>query len=159
VCGFAEQVFVKDSRGIQMIAKLVEHPGAPLHVFELASIEHAVDGGDAGPVLDAPARAAYRQRAAELSMALQQAEAAGDLARRDVVHAEIEALTEELARAFGLGGRERRVGVASERARTNAQRRIAHGIGQIRAASPRIAEHLVATLHTGTYCLYQPVVS
>jgi hypothetical protein len=36
------------------------------------------------------------------------------------------------------------------------QRRIAHAIDQVRAASPRLGEHLVASIRTGTYCVYEP---
>jgi hypothetical protein len=78
----------------------------------------------------------------------------GDLGRLERAGAEIEALGAELERAFGVGGRERRVGAATERARTNVQRRIAHAMGQVRAASRRIGEHLTASIRTGTYCLY-----
>jgi hypothetical protein len=35
------------------------------------------------------------------------------------------------------------------------QRRIAHAIGQIRDASPRLGEHLAASIRTGTYCVYE----
>ena len=66
----------------------------------------------------------------------------------------MEALSAELERAFGLGGRERRPLAASERARTNVQRRVAHALEQVRAVSPRIGEHLAASIRTGTYCLY-----
>ena len=85
-----------------------------------------------------------------------EAEAAGNTRRAEKANAEIEALTAELERAFGLGGRERKVGAASERARTNAQRRITHALEQVRAASPRIAEHFAAAVKTGTYCSYMP---
>jgi len=68
----------------------------------------------------------------------------------------MEALGAELERAFGLGGRERKIGAASERARSNAQRRIAHALEGVRAASPRLGEHLAACIRTGTYCVYAP---
>lgn len=157
ISGFGESVHVKDSRGLQMIARLMAEPGSPLHVLELSGGAAEVDGGDAGPVLDSKARAAYRQRLSELLAARDEAEAAGDIGRARRSQHEIEALTAELERAFGLGGRERRVGAASERARSNVQRRISHGLEQIRAASVRLGEHLAATLKTGTYCVYAPL--
>ncbi len=157
LCGFGEQVFVKDSRGIQMIAMLVAHSGTPLHALELAGVEQPIDGGDAGPALDTQARDEYRKRASNLRAELERAEAMGDLGQAERARAEIEALTQELERAFGLGGRNRRVGAISERARSNAQRRIAHSLSHIRSVSPRIAEHLAATIRTGTYCVYEPI--
>lgn len=155
VSGFGEVVHVKDSRGLQMLARLVQEPGSLVHVLDLVGAEHT-DGGDAGPALDARARAQYRARAAELMAERDEAEAAADRGRLDRANHELELLTAELERAFGLGGRERRVGSASERARSNAQRRIAHALEQVRAASARLGEHLVASVRTGTYCAYQP---
>jgi hypothetical protein len=153
VSGFGEQVHVKDSRGIAMLARLVGEPHRELHALELAGGE---DTGDAGPALDARARAQYRAKLADLVAERDEAEAWGDMGRATRAAEQIEALTAEIERAFGLGGRERKVGAASERARTNVQRRISHALDQIRAASPRLGEHLAATVRTGTYCSYAP---
>ncbi len=92
----------------------------------------------------------------ELTAIRNEAEAWGDPGRAERAAEELEALTAELARAVGLGGRTRRVGVASERARSNVQRRLNHALQQIRAGSRRIGEHLAASIKTGTYCRYQP---
>jgi hypothetical protein len=154
VRGFGEQVHVKDSRGMQMIARLVAEPGAPLHALDLGGAAGPSDGGDAGPALDARARAEYRARFAELVAERDEAEGLGDLGRVERAAAELEAIGAELERAFGIGGRERRVGAATERARTNVQRRIAHALEQVRSASRRIGEHLTASIRTGTYCSY-----
>ncbi|MDQ3301583.1 MAG: hypothetical protein M3619_33810, partial [Myxococcota bacterium] len=156
VRGFGEQVHVKGSRGIEMLARLVAEPGREHHVLELASTTEAVDGGDAGEVIDPTAREAYRERLRELTAIRDEAEAWGDPGRAERAAEELEALTAELARAVGLGGRTRRVGVASERARSNVQRRLNHALQQIRAGSRRIGEHLAASIKTGTYCRYQP---
>src|SRR5262249_60182564 len=63
---------LKDAKGVQYIARLLRHPGAEVHCADLAAggeTEPAHGGaagaiaaglGDAGEVLDAPARAAYR---------------------------------------------------------------------------------------------------
>jgi hypothetical protein len=155
VHGFGEHTHLKDSRGIQILAQLLASPRREIHVLELTG-SGAVDGGDAGEVLDATARAQYRERLRELVGERDEAEAWGDTGRLERASAEIEALTGELERAVGLGGRERRVGSASERARSNVQRRVNHALQQIRAACPRLGEHLAATIHTGTYCRYEP---
>jgi len=141
-----------------MIARLVAEPGRELHVLELAGAVGEVDGGDAGPALDARARDEYRVRLQELAAERDEAESFGDRGRVERASAEIEALRAELERAFGLGGRERKQGAASERARSNVQRRITHALAQVAAASPRVGEHLVATIRTGTYCTYSPGV-
>ena len=156
VRGFGETVHVKSSRGLEMLAKLVAVPHQPLHALELAGARDPVDGGDAGPQLDAQAKAEYRARLRELVGDRDAAEAANDAGRLARIQHELEALTSELERAVGLGGRDRKAGAASERARSNVQRRIAHAIDQICAGSARLGEHLAATIETGTYCCYRP---
>jgi hypothetical protein len=153
VTGFGEEIHVRDSRGMQMLATLVEAAGRELHVLDLAG---GGDTGDAGEVLDATARAQYRERIAELTAEREQAEAWGDAGRAERAQAELEALTAELSRAVGLGGRDRRAASGTERARSNVQRRILHAIQQIRGASQRLGEHFAATVQTGTYCSYAP---
>ncbi len=156
VRGFAEELHVKDSRGIQMLARLVAEPHRELHALDLGGGGDGADGGDAGELLDATARSAYRDRLRELGAERDEAETWGDAGRVERATLEIETLTEELERAVGLGGRARKTGSASERARSNVQRRVNHALQQIRAASPRIGEHLTASIRTGTYCCYEP---
>jgi hypothetical protein len=153
--GFDDEVHVRDSRGMQMLARLVANPGHEAHVLDLMGASQT-DGGDAGELLDATARARYRERLAELVAERDRAEEWGDTGRAERANDEIEALTVELERAVGLGGRERRAGVAAERARSNVQRRLQHAIQQIRAASRRLGEHFAATVKTGTLCVYSP---
>lgn len=156
VSGWGESVYVKDSRGMQMIARLVAEPATPLHALDLAGASAPIDGGDAGPALDDRARREYRTRLRELVAERDEAESFDDAGRTARANIEIDALSAELERAYGLGGRERRIGAASERARTNVQRRIAHALEQIRAGSPNLGAYLVASLRTGTYCVYEP---
>jgi hypothetical protein len=157
VRGFGEQVHVRDSRGLLWLARLMEEPGRELHVLDLAGATGRAVGSDAGPALDEQARTAYRARIRALRSEREEAEMANDLARVERAGREIEALTAEIERAFGLGGRERRVGAASERARSNVQRRISHALAQIQAASPRLGEHFGASVKTGTFCSYTPL--
>jgi hypothetical protein len=154
--GFGEEALVKDSRGLQMLARLLAEPGRELHVLDLGGGAAPIDGGDAGAALDPTARDRYRARLRELADERDTAEALGDRGRLERLAGETEALTGELERAFGLGGRERRIGAASERARSNVQRRLAHALERVRAASPRLGAHLTAALRTGTYCVYDP---
>jgi hypothetical protein len=156
VSGFGEQIHVRDSRGLQMLARLLAEPGRALHALDLAGASDGVDAGDAGELLDRAARAQYRVRLSELVAERDDAESAGDRGRLEKANYELELLTAELERAVGLGGRERRTGSATERARSNVQRRLNHGVQQIRAASRRLGEHLAASIRTGTYCVYRP---
>ena len=75
------------------------------------------DLGDAGALLDATAKAAYRARLTELRAELEEAEGRNDPARAATARQEREFLVQELARAVGLGGRDRRAAAHAERAR------------------------------------------
>lgn len=147
---------VRDSRGMQMLARLIGEPGCEVHAIDLDGDGGTADGGDAGEMLDPKAKAAYRKRLAELTQDLEEAEAWRDAERAERVRLEIDALARELSRAVGLGGRDRRVGAAAERARINVQRRIAYAIQQIKSSAPPLGEHLAARIRTGTCCIYDP---
>src|SRR5690606_27954381 len=125
-------VHLRDRRGLALLARLVENEGQELHVLQLASgSEEAADGGDAGRMLDAKAVRTYRRRLLELRGELEEAERFSDAARAEKLQHESDFLTAELARAVGLGGRERRAGAAAERARTAVQKRLREAIERI----------------------------
>jgi hypothetical protein len=107
-------------------------------------------------VLDEQARTAYRRRLRELDDAVEDAEAAGDGARTERARAEREFLLDELAAATGLGGRSRRLGDDTDRARKAVTMRIRNAIARIRPAHPSLARHLTAAVHTGRVCSYDP---
>jgi len=76
-------------------------------VLEKAGI-HITSLGDAGEMLDEQAKAAYRRRLSELREELEDAKELGNVERAEQAEEEIDALTRELSRAVGLGGRNRR---------------------------------------------------
>jgi tetratricopeptide (TPR) repeat protein len=148
---------LRDSRGMQLLAQLVASPGHELHVLQLAAPGDApIDVGDAGPGLDGRAISAYRQRLLDLREELADAERATDVGRAERASAEIDALTDELASAVGLGGRDRRAASAAERARTAVQKRLRDAIRKIGEALPELGVHLEQTIYTGTFCGYLP---
>ena len=65
-------------------------------------------------------------------------------------------LVRELAGAFGLGGRYRVTGSASERARASVTRSLRYSIARIAEHHPQLADHLTRSVRTGTYCCYGP---
>src|SRR5260370_2633708 len=75
--------------------------------------------GDAGEMLDAQAKAAYKRRTAELREQLEEARELNRLELADRLEDEIEALGRELSRAVGLGGRDRRAAPAPPRPPAN----------------------------------------
>ena len=96
------------------------------------------DGAADGPLplLDAEAKAAYRQRLGDLRAELAEAERCHDLGREEQAREEIEALTQQLAAAMGLGGRDRPAGSAAERARSTVSKRLRAVFHRIATRTP-----------------------
>jgi len=153
---------MKDTKGLNYLAALVRDPGVERHVLDLVTtIEH--DAGhqrhalhDAGPLLDARAKSAYKVRLTALREDLEEAELVGADDTAASISAEIDALTAELARAVGLGGRDRKAASAAEKARLNVTRAVRATIARIAEAFPPLGEHLSTAVRTGTYCAYEP---
>ena len=112
--------------------------------------------GDAGPMLDAEAKSAYRQRLVDIRSELAEASDWNDLERVAHLQAEEQALAHELAAAIGLGGRDRPAASASERARVSVTRAIRAALGRIGHQSRGLGEHFDVTIRTGTFCAYVP---
>ena len=87
-------------------------------------------------MLDERSRREYRRRLESLRAELEEAESLNDFAGAEAAREEIEQLTAELSRAFGLGGRVRRAGSNVERARVNVQRRLKHALDTYRQGVP-----------------------
>ena len=171
---------LRDVRGLAYIAYLLGHPGEEFHVLSLASKiggkggetdelaeptteEQATQSGlivgrlgDAGAMLDAQAKAAYRRRSAELREQLEEARELNKLELIDRLEDEIETLGRELSRAVGLGGRDRRAASASERARINVTRAIKVALERIAEHNPPLGTLLTYSVRTGTFCSYSP---
>jgi tetratricopeptide (TPR) repeat protein len=147
---------LRHTAGLGHLARLLGNPGRELHALDLAAGDAAgvERDGDAGPVLDEQAKAAYRRRLGELTAELEEAERWADPERAARARAEIDALTGQLAGAVGLGGRDRRLPSASERARVNVTKAIRTAIRRIAEHDPALGEHLTRTVRTGTFCVY-----
>jgi hypothetical protein len=111
-------------------------------------------GGD--DLLDAEARARYRDHLEALDEQIDTAAALGDDARAAALDAERQALIDQLKAATGLGGRSRRLGDNAERARKSVTNRIRNTLKKIEAVHPGLAAHLQVTVATGASCVYRP---
>jgi tetratricopeptide (TPR) repeat protein len=170
-------VRLKDRKGLRHLARLLAHPGREFHAVDLEAADGrsagpgpaepralAGDGelaarpdlGDAGTMLDATAKAAYRARLVELRAEIGEAEGGNDPARAAKARDELDFLVAELARAVGLGGRDRRAASHAERARLNATRAIRAAMANLARANPALGAHLSSTIRTGRYCSYTP---
>lgn len=165
--------FLKASRGLDCLALLLHNPGREFHVTELAGqvvgrplvlgrAGHGTDPwhagllSDAGPILDAQAKAEYKRRLDDLRKDLEEAERFNDPYRAERARNEMSALAEQLASAIGLGGRDRTIGSEAERARCAATKRIKNAINKIGEAIPSLGSHLAAQIKTGYFCSYHP---
>jgi tetratricopeptide (TPR) repeat protein len=146
---------VRDVRGLQLLARLLAAPGAEVAALELGGAAGA-DRGDAGELLDAKAKAAYRARLVELEQEVDDAAAMVDPEREARARVELDALVGELAGAVGLGRRDRPAASAAERARVNVTRRIRDGIARLAREDPALGRYLEATIRTGRTCSYRP---
>ncbi len=144
-----------DAKGLHDIATLLRAPGCEVHVLTLLGIRTPPTGADA--VLDQPARAHYTARLAELDAEVVAADIAVDPGRSERANAEREALVRELTAATGLGGRKRRLGDETERARNTVGARIRDVLARVERVHPALASHLRATLRTWMTCIYAPL--
>jgi AAA ATPase domain len=175
---------LKHTKGLGYLAHLLRHPAAEFHVLDLAgeiagqrdddeSIQSAHglprgyedlekagirvgSLGDAGEMLDEQAKLAYRRRVSELREELEAASERGNVEGAEKAGQEIEALTSELSRAVGLGGRNRRAASASERARQSIGKTIKSVLERIAQSDARLGDLLSRCVKTGTFCSYQP---
>ena len=165
---------VRHTLGMQYIAQLLHHPHREFHVLALVSggaeytqamvevdrqsnpaqIHYGLS--DAGELLDAQARAAYKRRLQELREELEEAQTFHDVGRAEKIQEEIDLLAAEISRAVGLGGRRRKAASPAERARVNVTLAIKTALKRIIANHPALGQYLARTIKTGYACLYAP---
>jgi hypothetical protein len=163
--------FFKSARGLHRLAVLLRNSGRELHVREflahpldastlaaaVAAHGHIIGGLFAGvPVLDAQAKTECKRRLNELRQALSEAERFNDPQRKTKAQNEIQAITDYLAFAVGLGGRDRKTSSDTERARSAVTKSIKKAIQKIGGAIPSLGRHLAARIKTGYFCSYNP---
>jgi tetratricopeptide (TPR) repeat protein len=154
-------VRVRDLKGMHYVSRLLAEPGREFHALDLVALESGgdlplSDVGDAGEMLDPLAKESYRRRLAEIEEDLEEAGARGDAARATQAGVERAFLVRELSRAVGLGGRDRRSGSASERARVSVTRAIRQAMMRIHQHDHPLGKHLDHAIRTGAYCVYLP---
>lgn len=157
-------VRLKDTKGLRFLRELVSAPGRELSALDLVRLVERTPVGTPStaktsgglPLLDDRARAQYRRRLSELREDLDEAESRADLGRSEHIRDEIETLTQELSRAFGLGGRERPQGEDGERARVLVTVRMREALRKIAELAPELGTHLASSVRTGRSCSYAP---
>jgi tetratricopeptide (TPR) repeat protein len=157
-CRFrAREFFVKTSRGLSLLARLIERPSEEIHALVLAADDgEPIAETSAGEQLDEQAVRAYRARLRELGDEVDEAEHAADRARFEKLSRERDALVAELSRAVGLGGRNRKAGSATERARVNVQKRLKDAIVRVGEVDAEAGRYLGQAVRTGSFCSFRP---
>ena len=135
-----KQVQLPDSKGLRDLAVLIGARGADVHVLTLVGHNFARTGAD--PVLDDTAKAQFKARLDVLAEEIEDAEDAGSAERAETLRTERDALIHELAAAAGLGGRDRRLGDETERARKTVSARVSDALSKIERVHPDLAAHL-----------------
>ncbi|HEX2241353.1 MAG TPA: AAA family ATPase [Actinomycetota bacterium] len=173
-----KSIRLKDGKGPRYLAQLLKNPGQEVHVLDLAAITEGGSGGsaprsasgrkrasaelegagdaDAGPVLDAQAKAAYKKRLKELQEDLDEAEEFNDTERAALIQSEMDALVQQLASGVGLGGRDRKAASRAEAARSSVTKAVKNTLAKLELHHPELGRHLNATIKTGVYCSYTP---
>jgi len=142
-----EVAFARDRVGVRYLAQLVTAPDRGIPVLALVAqggaehVEHVRE-----PMMDGQTMTAVRGRIRDLRARSELSEQEQD---------ELAALTRELARALGLGGRPRSFADAPERARTAVRKAIKRAIDEISADNPAIGQHLAQRIETGAVCCYR----
>jgi AAA ATPase-like protein len=151
-----ETASLRDVRGLHYLRTLVSAPGHEIAALDLVANGSGLRVPPGDPVLDAPARTAFRARLSSLDAQLDETDRTGDVTRATRLAAEKAAVTAELRAATGTGGRPRRHSAEAERARVNATRALSTVLNRLELESPLAAAHLRASLRTGNHFRYQP---
>ncbi len=163
-------VRLRDLKGLRYLARLLAEPGREFHALDLVTAEEGMSAGpsrpaepdvahpegDLGPALDERAKAAYRRRLRDIDEDLDEARSMGDAERAARAEVERDFLVGELARAVGLGGRDRPTGAAAERARVSVTRAVRYALRRVHEHHPELGAHLDHAVRTGTYLAYDP---
>jgi tetratricopeptide (TPR) repeat protein len=169
---------LRDSKGLSHIQRLLRCPGEQFHALDLLippgtgpePTDSQIDiyalpvgvtvrrglSGDAGEILDAPAKRDYKRRLDELKEQLEDLIERGDQERAAEVESEMDILKREISNAFGIGGRDRRAGSIAERARLNVTRSIKAALLKVSERQAEFGEMLNRSIRTGLFCSYAP---
>ncbi|MEU6618125.1 ATP-binding protein [Streptomyces parvus] len=154
-------VHVPDAKGLRDLHSLLGLPGADVPAVRLLAPEGGdlvVAAGQLGgdPVLDEEAKRRYKDHLDRLDAEIDRAAARDDAQQVEKYDRERQALLDELRTAAGLGGRTRRLGDQTERARKTVTARIRDTLRKLETLHPALAAHLKASVTTGTTCAYRP---
>lgn len=158
VCFAGRRSSLPDAKGLHDLHAILAAGGRDVHVLDLlgSPVPSQLGRFGADDVLDDRARAEYAAHLAALDERIEVADALGDATGSERLASERSAILRELASASGLGGRPRRLGDATERARKTVSARVRDSLVKLDQVHPELAAHLRASVRMGSLCAYRP---
>jgi hypothetical protein len=112
--------------------------------------------GSAGEVADQKAVEEYRTRIEDLETRLSEAERNNDEAQKEAIQWEKDSLDEQILKACGFHGRQRKASDDAERFRKGVSMAIDRAIDAIREHHAPLADHLRLRIKCGNFFCYHP---
>jgi hypothetical protein len=151
--------FMQESRGHFYIARLLAEPMRDVPAVSLlaaaAGIDPRVATGTSGPLMTDETRAEYKKKYLEAQEELEEAEQNNDQGRIGSAKEVREALLVELARASGLGGRNRE-STDADKVRKSVSMAVSRAIESIGKEHEPLGRHLTTTISSGLVFRYAP---
>lgn len=164
-----EQFQLRDTKGLQDIARLLQRPHESIWAATLASVAPAAlgesssfedglepDNGRGVPAIDEQGITALRRCLADIGEEIAAATDRGAVAEVEELKETEEKLTSHLSAATNKNGRPRLTSGSGEKARTCVTNRIRRAIQTVRQTSPSFADHLDRYIETGSWVVYDP---
>ena len=150
---------LRQSVGLDYLAELLCRPRQPMPAVTLlatrAGVEAGAMKGSSGKVLDSQARREYEARGRELMCELEDARACNDMGRIEACQEELDKLARELAKATGLGGRDREKRDA-DKVRKSVSVAVKRAVQNISKHNKELGRHFEASLTYGSELCYSP---
>ncbi|MPZ50961.1 MAG: hypothetical protein GEU75_16955 [Dehalococcoidia bacterium] len=166
--------FIKHTLGMQYLSYLLAKPHIDFRATGLVALVRGStppeqmgseyesqalgidEGGDAGEVIDAAARDAYRDDYKRLTSDLKEARDSGDSERVEQLLVQVKWLVKQLSEGIRLDGKPRLAKATGDRARIGVTKAINTAAVNVAAQLPSLGEHFKAAVHTGASCCYRP---
>ena len=157
-----EDMYLKDSVGLQCIGQLLAKPDDPVFVMELRAVlngqkpdlipqPHAREDA-----VDQVTLSNLKHRYLELQSELEEAQRDGNEIMEEETEREMESIIQYLGQVKAVGGTTRKVNDEIEKARSATSKAFWRSVNQIRNELPKLAEHLEKSCVVGMVCNYTP---
>ena len=166
ISGFNESGHVKNLKGFQQLAILLQSPGKPIPMTQLVGADKddriLADKQSSQPVLTEEAKQKIREQIRELNENLDKAKRDNDPGEADNIRKEIEKIEEHAKAAIGIGGKDRDLNNPIQKLRTKIHGTLKTAYKSLRDADPtmkELADHFEASISAEASCfIYRPTI-